>query len=44
MNPIFGVLMSAAFLGETEGLGLNYIAALIIISVGITLVNRTGSR
>ncbi len=44
MNPIFGVLMSAAFLGETEGLGLNYIAALIIISVGITLVNRTGSK
>ena len=40
MNPIFGVLLSAAILGETEGFGWNYIAALIVISVGITFVTR----
>lgn len=40
MNPVFGVLLSAVILGEAEGLGWNYMVALVIISVGITFVNR----
>lgn len=39
MNPVFGVLLSAIILGETEGLGLNYLLALMVISIGIALIN-----
>lgn len=44
MNPIFGVLLSALFLGETEGLGINYLAALLVISIGIALINAAPQR
>lgn len=40
MNPVFGVILSALILGEHQGLGIKYLAALVLISVGIALVNR----
>lgn len=40
MNPVFGVILSALILGEHQGFGVQYIAALVVISVGIALVNR----
>lgn len=39
-SPIFGVLLSVILLGEMEGLNLRTLAALILISFGIWLVNR----
>lgn len=44
MNPVFGVLLSALFLGETEGLNWNYLLSLIFIAIGINLVNRQAKR
>ena len=40
LNPVFGVILSALILGETNEIGLNYIIALVIISIGITIVNK----
>lgn len=43
-NPIFGVLLSMAFLpGEQEVFGVQIAAALLLVSFGIYLVNRRGS-
>lgn len=41
MNPMFGVLLSAVFLGEAgQALTWNTLAALLLVSVGIYTVNR----
>lgn len=39
-NPIFSVLLSFIFLGETSSFGMELILALIMVSCGIWLVNR----
>ena len=39
MNPVFGALLSALLLQETESLGVMSVAALILVCVGIYLVN-----
>lgn len=39
-NPIFSVLLSFAFLGETSSFGVELIIALILVCAGIYLVNR----
>lgn len=39
-NPIFSVLLSFAFLGETSSFGIELILALALVCVGIYLVNR----
>ena len=41
MTPLFGVLLSAIFLGEVEqALQLNKLLALILVCAGIYVVNR----
>ena len=41
MNPVFGVILSAIFLGETDAMDpLLAIAALILVSLGVVIVNR----
>lgn len=41
MNPMFGVILSAIFLGETgQALTWNTLAALILVCLGIYVVNR----
>ena len=43
MNPVFGVLLSAVLLGETDVVSpLVAVAALALVSVGIVVVNRPG--
>lgn len=45
MNPVFGVLLSAAALGETEqALRLQNLAALVLVCAGIFAVNATDNR
>lgn len=44
MNPVFGVILSALILGEHQGFGLKYLAALLSISVGIALVNHVQKK
>lgn len=39
-NPIFSVLLSFAFLGETSSFGIELILALALVCIGIYLVNR----
>lgn len=39
-NPIFSVLLSFAFLGESSSFGLELILSLALVCVGIFLVNR----
>ncbi|MBP3577746.1 MAG: DMT family transporter, partial [Lachnospiraceae bacterium] len=39
-NPIFSVLLSFAFLGETSSFGLELVLALALVCGGIFLVNR----
>ncbi len=39
-NPIFSVLLSFAFLGETSSFGIELIIALALVCIGIWLVNR----
>lgn len=42
MNPVFGVILSAVFLKEgSQAAGIASIAALILVSVGIYIVNRS---
>ena len=44
MNPVFGVLLSAVLLGETNVVSPAIaVAALALVSAGIVIVNRTGS-
>lgn len=40
MNPVFGVILSASLLKETDNLGIKCIIALVLICVGIIVVNR----
>lgn len=42
MNPVFGVILSAILLGETEqAFSINAIIALVLICTGIIIVNKT---
>ncbi len=41
MNPVFGFILSAFLLGESEALGLKSIAALVLVCLGIYIVNYT---
>ena len=44
MNPVFGVILSALLLGEdNQAFSLYGLAALVLVSVGIYLVNRRSS-
>ena len=40
MNPVFGVLLSALLLDETDSLGWKCIVALLLVAFGIYIVNR----
>ena len=40
MNPVFGVILSAFLLRETDALGISAIVALVLVCVGIYTVNR----
>jgi Permeases of the drug/metabolite transporter (DMT) superfamily len=40
MTPVFGVILSAALLGEQELLGYKCLFALILVSLGILIVNK----
>lgn len=40
MTPVFGVILSAALLGEQEFLGYKCLFALILVSLGILIVNK----
>lgn len=43
MNPVFGVLLSAIFLGESgQAFGLAGVAALLLVCAGIMIVNGPG--
>ncbi len=45
MNPVLGVLLSALFLGENrEAFSLTGILALLLVSAGIVIVNRTTEK
>lgn len=39
MNPVFGFILSAFLLGESEAFGLKSIAALVLVCLGIYIVN-----
>ena len=41
MNPVFGFILSAFLLGESEAFGLKSIAALVLVCLGIYIVNYT---
>lgn len=41
MNPVFGFILSAFLLGESEAFGLRSIAALVLVCLGIYIVNYT---
>lgn len=41
MNPVFGFILSAFLLGESEAFGLKSIAALVLVCLGIDIVNYT---
>lgn len=40
MNPVFGVILSAVFLKESDSVGVVCILALILVCAGIYIVNR----
>ena len=45
INPVMGVLLSAIFLGENqEAFSLTGLAALILVSAGIIIVNRSNGE
>lgn len=45
MNPVFGVILSAILLGETEqAFSLNAVIALVFICTGIVIVNSTAKK
>lgn len=39
MNPVFGVILSALLLGETDSLGIMSAVALVLVCLGIYIVN-----
>lgn len=41
MNPVFGFILSAFLLGESEAFGLKSITALVLVCLGIYIVNYT---
>lgn len=41
INPVFGFILSAFLLGESEAFGLKSIAALVLVCLGIYIVNYT---
>lgn len=43
MNPVFGVILSAIWLQETDAIGIRSILALILVCIGIYVVNRQTS-
>ncbi len=45
MTPVFGVILSALFLGETEqAFSLNAVIALVLICIGIIIVNKKNEK
>lgn len=42
MNPVFGVLLSAILLQESDAVGVGAIVALVLVCVGIYIVNKPG--
>lgn len=44
MNPVFGFILSAFLLGESEAFGLKSIAALVLVCLGIYIVNAKKSN
>lgn len=45
MNPVFGVILSALLLGESDSLGIMSAVALLLVCVGIYIVNcRTSEK
>jgi len=38
-NPMFGVILSAIFLGENQAMGVRFIIALVLVCIGIVAVN-----
>ncbi|MBQ8927587.1 MAG: DMT family transporter [Oscillospiraceae bacterium] len=44
LNPVCGVLLSALLLHEPGAFSLRTVCALVLVSAGIILVNRTGGR
>lgn len=40
MNPVFGVILSALLLGETNTLGMTCFVSLLLVSFGIYIVNK----
>jgi len=43
-NPMFGVILSAIFLGEkNQAFGIQGIIALVLVSIGIYMVNKSKS-
>lgn len=44
MNPVFGVILSAILLGESDSLGTMSAAALVLVCIGIYIVNRGGAK
>ena len=44
MNPVFGVVLSAVLLGESEALGLICLGSLVLVCVGIFIVNKGESN
>ncbi len=41
MNPVFGVILSALLLNEKNTLGISSVAALVLVSIGIYIVNKS---
>lgn len=39
MNPVFGVILSAILLGESDSLGMMSVVALVLVCIGIYIVN-----
>ena len=45
MNPVMGVLLSAAFLGENrDAFSLTGLMSLVLVSAGIVIVNLTKAK
>ncbi len=43
-NPIFGAILSAILLGEWNSISMRYIVALVLVSLGIYIVNKSNVR
>ncbi|MCM1529798.1 MAG: DMT family transporter [Alistipes sp.] len=44
MNPVCGVIISSIVLKESSSLGINALAALVLVCIGIFIVNYCGNR